>query len=156
LYELTKVGEVFRKNPLAGVGVGARYRDVLPETDFNNTGGMDLNDDGTFCHNFVGFCLVKLGLPGALAFFAFAFAVLQRMVRYCFSDCEAGLRRDGLILSFGLFVCLVLAQSANVFGDIRTVPICAGAAGLLATLEINLCSIPGAQGGTPDLESRNR
>jgi hypothetical protein len=137
-YELTKVMEVFQSDPLAGIGLGARYRDVLPETDYTNTGGIDINDDGTFCHNFVGFCLVKLGLPGALAFFAFNLAVLQRFVRYSLGRCDPEVRRYGLALSTSMVIFLIMAQAANVFGDIRVLPICAIAAGLEAGLEMHL------------------
>jgi hypothetical protein len=136
LYELTKVGEVFRENPLAGVGLGARYRAMLPETNLDNTGGLDMSDDGTFCHNFEGFCLVKLGLPGALAFLAFSFAILIRLFRYSFGNYEVEVRQYGLILTITFIAWLVLAQSDNVFGDIRTLPICATAAGMLAALDL--------------------
>jgi O-antigen ligase len=139
-YELTKVGEVFRTDPLAGLGLGARYRDALPETfGIANTGGLAVNnagDDGTFCHNFVGFCLVKLGLPGALAFFAFGIAVLIRFFRYSFCQCDPEVRRYGLTLFTALFVCLILAQTDNVFGDLRTLPICMTAAGMMVALEL--------------------
>ena len=130
-YELTKVGEVFRADPVAGTGLGVPYRDPLPGSFALGT----QPDDGTFCHNFVGYCLVKLGLPGSLAFFAFSFALLLRLWRYSFAQHPLEVRRCGLALSTAFFVLLVLAQSDNVFGDIRTLPICGIVAGMLAGLE---------------------
>ena len=136
IYELTRVKEVLMAHPLSGLGLGVRYRDVLPETDYEHTGGMDLNDDGTFVHNFLGFCIVKLGMPGTLAFLWFSFAIMQRVFKYSMGQCEPAARRYGLALSGGLLALVIIAQSSNVFGDISQVPIAALVAGLLAAFEL--------------------
>lgn len=146
LYELTKVGEVFRNDPVAGVGLGARYRDPLPE---NIRYQENAGEDGTFCHNFIGFCLVKLGLPGALAFIAFSFAILRRLWGYSFDHHMPETRRIGLTLSSAFLVFLIMAQSANVFGDIRTLPICGLAVGMLVALERLRCVISPSAGSIP-------
>jgi O-antigen ligase len=130
-YELKKVGEVFEANPVAGTGLGVAYRDPLPGSFALRT----QPDDGTFCHNIVGYLLVKMGLPGALAFLAFCFAILVRLWRYAFAQYPLEVRRYGLALSTALFVLLVLAQSDNVFGDIRTLPVCGIGVGMLVGLE---------------------
>ncbi len=97
---------------------------------------MYINDDGTFCHNFIGFCVVKLGLPGTLAFLFFSFAILNRVFRYALGRCDAGLRLYGLALSGGLLQLVILAQASNVFGDIRQLPVAAIATGLLVAFEL--------------------
>ncbi len=132
-YEMRMVKEAFVASPIAGRGLGARYRDPLPESLVFDTGAQD---DGTFCHNIEGFLFLKLGLPGLFAFLAFAMAIMIRFWRYCFGYYDSEARRFGIVITTTFVIWLVFAQTANVFGDIRCLPICGFAAAMLAALEL--------------------
>jgi len=133
LYELSRVASVVQKHPLTGTGLGVRYREDLPLLgDDEEANRLFAADTGTLVHNIFGYYLVKFGIPGILLFIRFVIAALVSLVRFAIRTCDANTKLAGLGLSAPVFSMIVIAQSGNVFGDIRQLPVAGIAVGILA------------------------
>lgn len=133
LYELSRVAVVVQNHPLTGTGFGVRYREDLPLLgDDEDAIRLFEGETGTLVHNICGYYLVKFGIPGILLFVSFVIAVMASLARFALGNYDPETQFVGLGLSVAIFSMIVTAQSHNVFGDIRQLPVAGIAVGILA------------------------